>query len=174
MSKKLVSGDQGLDYTIEGPIGRSIKIPEGFKGHIILIAGGTGILPFLDLLEFILKKAIYSICRRDNIDPSFIHPQQDYDQYFPGAKFTLLSAFRTIDDFTGVECISDLYGICKHNGLDMFDALIRVKGLSIEHGLPTTESLFNTEWLNAYVNQTEEELILIVGGPHMRDRKSVV
>ena len=168
LSKKLVSGDQGLQYTVEGPIGRSIEIPENFKGHVVLIGGGTGILPFLDLLEFILKKAIYSICRRDNIDTSFIHPQQDYDQYFPGAKFTLLSAFRTIDDFTGIECISDLYGICKKHGLDMFDALIRVKGLAIEHGLPTTQSHFTTEWLSTYINKRDDELFLISGPPLMQ------
>lgn len=168
LSKKLVSGDKGLLYTLEGPIGRSIEIPENFSGNVVLIAGGTGILPFLDLLEFLLKKAIYSVCKRDKIDPSFVKPEQDYDSYFPGASFNLLAAFRTIDDFTGVECVSDLYGISKKHNLNLFDSLIRVKGLAIEHGLPTTEAHFTTDWLKNYVNKKDDELILICGPPQMQ------
>jgi hypothetical protein len=168
ISKKLVTGDQGLTYQIEGPIGRGIEIPKDFSGHVLLVAGGTGILPFVDLLEFLLKKAVYEICKRDGINHSFIHPQQDYSVFFPGATFTFLGAFRTVDDFVGLDIVSDLFGICRKNNHNLFDALIRVKGMSVEHGLPTTEAHFNSEWLKQYVNKNSNELVLVCGPPAMQ------
>lgn len=168
LSKKLVSGDQGITYSVQGPIGRGIEIPANFNGHVLLIGAGTGILPFLDLLEFLLKKAIYSICKREGIDTSFIQPQQVYESFFPGATFTLLSAFRTVDDFIGLDCITDLFKVCKKYKLDMFDALIKVKGLSPEHGLPTTDAQFSTNLLQKFTNKNSEELILICGPPPMQ------
>lgn len=38
------------DYEIEGPNGPSLGLPN--KGRVAIICGGTGILPFLDLLDF--------------------------------------------------------------------------------------------------------------------------
>lgn len=167
LSKKLVSAGN-LDYTIEGPIGRGLEIHPNFSGHAILVAGGTGILPFLDLLEFLLKKVVYEKCKLDGLDTSFILPQQDYSAFFPGASFTLLGAFGSVDDFVGLEIVSDLYGICQKLKLDFFDAAIRVKGLAVEHGIPTTDSHFTSEWLKQFV-KSKDDSVLICGPPAMQE-----
>jgi hypothetical protein len=39
--------------------GKSFEI--NLKNNIVIIAGGTGILPFMDLLDFILRKTIYEL-----------------------------------------------------------------------------------------------------------------
>lgn len=168
LSKKLVSADQGLQYKIEGPIGRGLEIPKEFSGHVLMIAGGTGILPFIDLLDFLLKKAIYEICKRDGMDSSFVHPKQDYSSFFPGAKFTFIGAFRSVDDFLGLDIVSNLFGICQKNKLDLFDAVVRLKGLSGDHGLPTTEAHITAEWLKQYVNKGGQEMVMICGPPAMQ------
>lgn len=168
LSKSLVSEDQSLNYDVEGPIGRGIEIPQQFSGQVIMIAGGTGILPFLDLLEFLLKKAIYEVCKQNELNASFIQPSQDYSVYYPNAKFTFLGAFRSVDDFVGLDIVSNLVGVCQKNKLDMFDAMVKVKGLTGQHGIPTTESHFNLDLMRQYINNPAKQLILICGPPPMQ------
>ena len=44
---------------IKGPYGLGLELKPDSVGKYILFAGGTGILPFLDLLDFLLKKSIF-------------------------------------------------------------------------------------------------------------------
>ena len=47
------------EYYIEGPYGTSLGLPE--HGKIVLICGGTGLFPVLDLLDYFLKKTVYEL-----------------------------------------------------------------------------------------------------------------
>jgi len=46
---------------IQGPFGVSFGLPE--SGHFVIICGGTGLLPFLDLLDYFLKYTVYEALR---------------------------------------------------------------------------------------------------------------
>lgn len=46
---------------IQGPFGTSFGIPK--EGKVVIICGGTGLLPFLDLLDYFYKLTIYEILR---------------------------------------------------------------------------------------------------------------
>jgi NAD(P)H-flavin reductase len=50
-------------YSVQGPLGLGLKIKNDYSGHLVLFAGGTGIFPFLDLLDFIFKKTVYTVVR---------------------------------------------------------------------------------------------------------------
>ncbi|CAD8192215.1 unnamed protein product [Paramecium pentaurelia] len=54
--------NQYEQYEIMGPYGPSLSLPN--KGKIVIICGGTGILPFLDLLDFLLQSIIYQIVEK--------------------------------------------------------------------------------------------------------------
>ena len=73
-----------------------------------MIAAGTGILPFIDLLDLLLKKQLFLSLKSNNQDTSSVKPDQDYEQLFAGARFKLLCAFRTAEDFIGWEWIDKL------------------------------------------------------------------
>jgi hypothetical protein len=64
----------------------------------VLIAGGTGLIPFLDLMDFILKKTIIQIIGSKapfNLNPSGIL----YDKYFkPTFKIILMLCVQSKDD----------------------------------------------------------------------------
>lgn len=49
-------------YKILGPYGVSFGLPE--QGHFAIICGGTGLLPFLDLLDYFLRYTIYEALLR--------------------------------------------------------------------------------------------------------------
>lgn len=45
-------------YIIYGPKGLGLRLNTKSEGNHIIFAGGTGILPFLDLFDFLLKKSV--------------------------------------------------------------------------------------------------------------------
>lgn len=51
--------EQEKSYVIQGPFGLGLELKSESKGNYLLFAGGTGILPYFDLLDFLLKKSIY-------------------------------------------------------------------------------------------------------------------
>jgi NAD(P)H-flavin reductase len=46
-----------------GPFGKSHGLSKIEGGEIVLIAGGTGLHPFLDLLDFLLRKTMFDLIR---------------------------------------------------------------------------------------------------------------
>jgi hypothetical protein len=48
-------------YEITGPYGLGLELNETSNGTHYVICNGTGVLPFLDLFDFLLKKAFYTI-----------------------------------------------------------------------------------------------------------------
>lgn len=59
LSAEICRAKEGNTFKIEGPFGTGLDISRQFSGKCVLIGFGTGILPFLDLFDFLLKKAIY-------------------------------------------------------------------------------------------------------------------
>lgn len=52
---------------IKGPFGLGLELKAHSVGKYILFAGGTGILPFLDLLDFLLKKSIHMALEKKGV-----------------------------------------------------------------------------------------------------------
>ena len=100
-----------------------------------MIGAGTGILPFIDLLDFLFKKQMYASMQINGMDTSIIQPNQDYASIFPGARFNLLCAFRTIEDFIGWEWIDKLASLSHLSGNNLFKCTARVKGNFMFHGI---------------------------------------
>jgi predicted ferric reductase len=44
-----------------GPYGRGLRLNRKSKGFYIIIAAGTGILPFIDLFHFMLQKTLFRL-----------------------------------------------------------------------------------------------------------------
>ena len=42
-------------YLVSGPYGKGLLLDEKVAGEVVVITGGTGILPFLDLFDYMLK-----------------------------------------------------------------------------------------------------------------------
>jgi NAD(P)H-flavin reductase len=54
-----VHKSKNKEFKITGPIGRGCEVNEDIYGEVFLICGGTGILPFIDLLDILYKKACF-------------------------------------------------------------------------------------------------------------------
>ena len=45
-------------FSLMGPYGRGLRLRPGSKGFYIIIAAGTGILPFIDLFQYLLHRTL--------------------------------------------------------------------------------------------------------------------
>lgn len=56
LSKTVKDSNKGDLFNIQGPVGNGMEIRPNFSGECVIVAAGTGILPFIDLLDLLLKK----------------------------------------------------------------------------------------------------------------------
>lgn len=165
LSKQIAEVEIGQKYLLEGPIGRGLEISDSFSGEMVMIGAGTGILPFIDLLDLLLKKILFQAANVKKADTSYILPAQDYSKIFPGAKFKLLSAFRTMEDFIGWEWIGKAHRVSKNYDLGVFETVARVR-TEQNIGMPSTKAHFDKEFLSRFISKSTD-FVLICGPPKM-------
>jgi len=136
----------GGKLNIKGPFGRGFCIPQHSPGTILLVAGGTGILPFVDLLNVLLKKAMCTVLQKRGLDNSFIQPCQEYSMLLKDLSFALFCSFKDIDDFVNLEQVRELHQISEQHGLDLFKCFVRLDKDHEPFGLPTTRGYFNSDF----------------------------
>lgn len=100
-------------------------------------------------------------------DTSIVKPDQGYDALFPGAKFKLLCAFRTQEDFIGWEWIDKLATLSNQDGQQFFECTARVKGDIPFKGIKQTKDYFNAEFYKKQITSSTEK-IWICGPPVMQ------
>lgn len=77
--------------SIEGLFGVGLLVQ---PGNNVIIAGGTGLLPFLDLFDLVLKKAVTILADQSAINSDIFDPYKvGYKTLFPGSRFTLFVSF---------------------------------------------------------------------------------
>lgn len=86
----------------------------------MIIAGGTGILPFIDLLDLLLKIELHRLLKSKNLGTEIVKPQQDYDSLFYNTKFKLLYSVDSIKNFTGFSWIEKLAAASRKNASGLF------------------------------------------------------
>jgi predicted ferric reductase len=118
---------------IKGPFGLAYSIgllipPITSSRHYVIIAGGTGILPFLDFFFLLLKKVTYDYFQSQNDAIAQKFNSNNYHGMFnKGFSLTFFGAFRNDEDFYGKEIIENLYKICNETGKEnFFNAYLKI------------------------------------------------
>ena len=163
------STDQIFD--VKGPFGLGLEINEKTAGNIVIICGGTGILPFADFFDCLLKKSIYSVINnifgKDAAERG--NPfKEDYNAIF-GERFNvkLFAAFNDQDEFNYLNFLQTLYEINMQYDLNYFTMCLRFGDSSKIPGVPTTSGFFDKEFLMKNIKANEVDRILICGNQKM-------
>ena len=145
-----------------------LDIPADFSGECVIFAAGTGILPFVDLLDFLLKKSIYILFKKKRMqnEKYQVKPVQDYTQFYPGAKFKLFAAFKSLEDFVGYNWIEKLYEINEEYSLGIFDCLVRFSDKS-EMEVPMTSFYYDEEFVKRNILRADNPVdkVIVCGPP---------
>ena len=142
------------------------------SGNYYLFAGGTGILPFLDILDFVLKKSIYTVIKKKvgEVEAKKMDVyEEDYDQEMKDFKFILYGAFVSWSDFPGSNIVERLYRITKENELPWFDMKIKISKQEPSDGekgnLPLIKNRFDMNFLQSNIDVNATSGVYICGPP---------
>lgn len=98
----------GQEFFINGPIGKGYELtPENTNSSYMALVGGTGILPFMDLIAFIARKAIFSI-QSDNA----LFGSENFQELDDGFSLTFYAYFPKRDQSIAVDFCSGVHQLC--------------------------------------------------------------
>lgn len=161
LSKELHFASSAYQCLIEGPLGRGYEFRSDFNGTITLIVGGTGYIPFVDLIAELFVKTIFSVTKLYPPTANFVKYKSRYDTILPFAKLKLIASFNKLEDFFLHKYVSEMYRIDQEHNLNKFDCLIRLSsGETID--LPTTSRHFDQDTLRDHV-LTDTDFVILCG-----------
>ena len=164
-----IFNSKNQNFNIIGPFGTGLEIKESSNGTFVIFAGGTGILPFVDLFDYLLKKSIYAVLAKkykkseaDKTNPFMENYEATLGENF---KVKLFWAVNDENEFNYLNFLKKLFEINEKNGLNNFDLTVRIK--SKLDGVKTTQEFFDEEFLKKNLNVNEIARIFVCGNPNM-------
>lgn len=151
--------------SIEGLYGLGLELEQGIN---IIITGGTGVLPFLDLFDLLLKKAISELYNRHQNDGKYDPYSVNYCNVLKGMSFKLYASFATAEEFASYQWLIDLHRISKQHNLGLFELTLRVpKEAQLPAEVNRFESLIDQEFLHSRIPSREVSKVYVCGPPAM-------
>jgi len=110
LSKQLLNVQVGQKFTINGPMGKGLDLsPRNIQGNNVIFLGGTGSLPFVDLFAYLARMLINEKSPQNNL-----FSQEDYEEHFKHASFTVYGYYPTRGEAIAGEFISKVAELYSH------------------------------------------------------------
>lgn len=171
LSSFIQSSDH-LAYQIQGPFGNGLGIDVKSDSQYVFYAGGTGILPFLDFFDYLLRKVVHTVLSDEfNEKAEKCNPyNEDYKGAFgPNFKIHVFAAFENESDFYGKEILLPLYHISKKYKLDVFDLVVRYRGFATDEYPTMKENFSSSSTIKKIKDSSLIEKIFVCGPPKMNN-----
>ena len=145
-TRELHFADSSRQFLIEGPLGRGFEFRSDFSGTIAIIVGGSGFIPFVDLISYLYMKTIYAVIPEHKASTEFVKNKARFSSILPFAKIKLFAAFPRLEDFLLYDYVLKMFELNRKHGLTYFDCLIRLSS-NQKIDLPTTTQKFDSAFL---------------------------
>lgn len=109
------------DLIITGPIGLGLGITGKLKGSHVVIAGGTGVFPFLDLVSLTLRYAAFKINKNLTI-----YPEENFDYITDDYQLIFMTSFSSDKLVVFNDICEDLMNLDQKHNLNLFKYVLRV------------------------------------------------
>jgi len=139
------------NFSIEGPFGTGLDLTPRSTGLHYIFAAGTGILPFLDLFDYLLE--------------SVLVPGSTSNIFKNGFKLHIFASFAQMNDFVGRDICEKLIQACRDS--DMQDAVkmtIRSREAKENELFTVTKESFDVAFIRKNVTSACER-VYICGPP---------
>lgn len=129
IAKEIFEKSMKTKILLTGPFGRGLDLEPNFRGRCVILAEEGGFLPFIDLLDFLYKKAVYMALFKEEYHRllQYIKPIQNYVEIFDGAVFEFYGDFRSSDDFFCLDWVNELYNLVEEYKFDFFYSEIKLE-----------------------------------------------
>jgi len=168
LSKQLheMSIGEKSSILIEGPIGRGLELGNNPKGTRVILCAGTGILPFLDLLNYLLMKTMYNELKKkfnEQIAESINVFKENYATASdPTFNVQFFGAFPNPNEIPGGDILNKLALVSQKSENPIFKAKIRN---SHDINIESVYGYFNQQNLSESLKINDVEHIYICGTP---------
>ncbi|EAS06749.3 DOMON domain protein (macronuclear) [Tetrahymena thermophila SB210] len=166
LSKTIHEQNSQISYQIYGPLGNGLGFSELTQNKkFCIMTAGTGILPFLDLFDFLLKKQIQQSVpdHAKELDPFNVN----YNKYFEGCQFTVYCAFLSLDDFVGKEWVLFLNQLSKQTQNNLFKLVLKVSKGQMPENVEKLKFRGFQDLITSEINNESFDKIYICGPPVM-------
>lgn len=110
------------------------------SGVHCIFAAGTGILPFLDLFDYLLE--------------GVLDPSSGNNVFKNGFKLHLFASFAELKDFIGLDICEKLAQACKDKGMgDAFKMIIRAKDAKTNELYTVTKEVFDNAFVQKHADK---------------------
>lgn len=104
-------------FSLSGPFGYGLSLKPTTNDYIIIVAAGIGLLPFVDLLNFLLQRTLLSLVSlRSSPSSRHLESGENYTQ-LAGLRVLLIGSFTSPDKFYFSTPIKELYYLNTHHDL---------------------------------------------------------
>jgi len=118
-------GDETHEFVIQGPVGRGLELTPFSHGTHYILCAGTGILPFLDLLDCMLYKCILDVLeskgKAGDLAETLRTLGLDFTRGFPSLKIKMVAYFGSLNESYGFDILRKLAELSKKYDLDVFE-----------------------------------------------------
>lgn len=149
-------------FKIEGPVGRGLELTPATSGNHVIICAGTGILPFIDLLNLFLWKNMYDLVKKTagaNKAEEMNILKIPFDSFMNDLNIKFIGAFPNEEEFLGLDIIQKLAEISSKYDKQNFNAV--VKGCSDPNMISTKENFSSQEFLKKNLSLTEDKYYVV-------------
>ena len=138
------------------------------SGHHIIFCAGTGILPFLDLFDVVLRKLIFDILE-ERIGPDAVKPLIPYVRDFielieEDFKITLFASIVNTEDFYGRDILENLQELTHSTNQRMFSQNLSFGKKSLMENIMQGNKRFNEDFVMNNLDMKAER-VYICGPP---------
>jgi len=158
--------DESKSILMNGPVGTGLELSTDSKGIHYIFAMGTGVLPFIDLLNFILFKSMYLALKQKHgskIAQQIDFHGADYERSLSNNfKLVLYTAFAPGEENIGYDIIKKAAEINAKYNLDLFEA--HVKGVEEDPYVKKIAKHIDGQFIRERVNK-EASKVYICGSP---------
>lgn len=142
------------EFLVKGPMGKSLNVQS--EGYHIIFAGGTGILPFMDLIA--------QVCYF-NLGLNHLLGNEKTGRIKEGFKLKVYVSFRDRQEAIGLDMLTALESYCKQNNADNFELEVRISNES-------KGGRWNDAWIDKQLeghNRKTVQKIWVCGPPVMNE-----
>lgn len=84
-----------------GPYGRGLRLRPGTKGFYVIIAAGTGVLPFIDLFQYLLQRTLLRLiaARAGDVAVRKLNEERVNYEELVGTKILFVGSFQSPKHF---------------------------------------------------------------------------
>jgi len=141
-------------FLIEGPFGPGFGLTTETTGLHYIFAAGTGVLPFVDLFDYLLE--------------SLVAPSEATNIFKNGFRLHVFVSFAQIGDFVGLDICQQLVETCKAKGIpDAFKLTVKASaGVQSNEHYTVTNADFDNTFISKNID-TKCERVFVCGPPKL-------